>query len=121
MTAGQEPWIGLREAIAGVLTSWLEREDSPIRLVQENWRDIVGIEAAKRAAPLSLRRKVLIVATDSSVWASELSRFRATAILEAVNKLFGENRVTELRVVTRRFLPTVGSSGDMHDDRSSEI
>ena len=121
MTAGREPWIGLKEAIAEVLTSWLNREDSPIRLLEENWRDIVGIEAAKRTAPLSLRRNVLMIASDSSVWASELSRFRAPAIIEAVNKLFGEHRVAQIRVVARRLLPTFNPSGDMHDDRSSKI
>lgn len=121
MTSGREPWIGLKEAIAGVLTSWLDREDSPIRLVQENWRDLVGSQAAERTAPLYLRRNVLVVASDSSVWASELSRFRAAAILESVNNLFGETRVTQLRVVTRRFLPRFNSPGDMHDDRSCNL
>lgn len=121
MTPCREPWVGLGEAIKGVLTSWLERENSPLRLLWENWRDIVGKDAAPHTAPLNLRLKVLMIATDSSVWASELSRFRAPAIIEAVNKLLGEARVTQLRVVTRRFLPKFNPSGDLHDDRSSEI
>lgn len=121
MTARREPWVGLGEVIPAVLASWKDRADSPLEVIRANWGAVIGMPAATHTAPLSLRGNVLVVAADSSVWASEVSGFQRRAIVESLSKLLGNSVVKDLRVVSRRFSRSANSSGELHDERSGEI
>lgn len=121
MTARREPWVGLGEVIPAVLASWKDRADSPLEVIRANWGTVIGMPAATHTAPLAFRGNVLVVAADSSVWASEVSGFQTRAIIESLNKLLGDLVVKDLRVVSRRFSRGANSSGELHDERSSEI
>jgi predicted nucleic acid-binding Zn ribbon protein len=121
VTARREPWVRLGQVIPEVLAFWKDRADSPLQLIRANWDTIMGMPAAAHTTPLSLRGKLLVMAADSSVWASEVSGFQRRAIIESLNKVLGEAIVTDLQVVSRRLSREANSSGELHDKRSDKI
>ncbi len=49
--------------------------------LEEAWRDAVGDEAAHHCRSIGVRKNVLTVAVDSSVWKQEMSTMRKAEIL----------------------------------------
>ena len=54
--------------------------------VFEIWNTVVGTAIARHAQPHSLRDGTLIVNVDSSVWLSQLDRYRKKQIREKLNR-----------------------------------
>ena len=54
--------------------------------VFEIWNSVVGSAIARHAQPHSLRTGTLIVNVDSSVWLSQLDRYRKNQIRDRLNR-----------------------------------
>ncbi len=50
------------------------------------WDSVVGSGIARHARPYSFRKGVLVVHVDSSVWLSQLERFRKEQIRKKLNR-----------------------------------
>ena len=66
--------------------------------VQSTWREAVGQAIAAEAQPSAERSGVLTVSCSASVWAHELD-LMAPAIIERLNGLLAEPRISRLRCV----------------------
>ena len=60
------------------------------------WNQIVDPTVAAHAQPAGLRNGTLFVSVDSSVWLSEIVRYRQREILERLQHCFGRALVTRL-------------------------
>ena len=71
-----------------------------LRAVFVGWSDVVGPTVAAHCRPVSLRRKVLVVAVDEPGWATEL-RYLGPRLLQRVAGVTGPGVVEELEVRVR--------------------
>jgi predicted nucleic acid-binding Zn ribbon protein len=73
---------------------------SVLHAVFARWEEIVGAPVAANAHPLSLRDRVLVVATEQPAWASQL-RFLVPDLLRCLAVVAGPDAVerVEIRVV----------------------
>lgn len=58
--------------------------------IADHWEEAVGAEVARHSRPISIRREVLEVAVDSSVWCQQL-QLRVPEILAALRAAVGED------------------------------
>jgi predicted nucleic acid-binding Zn ribbon protein len=72
--------------------------DTVLAAVQRTWREAVGEMIAAEAQPTAERGGVLTVSCSASVWAQELD-LMSPVILERLNALLREGRITRLRCV----------------------
>jgi predicted nucleic acid-binding Zn ribbon protein len=90
------------QTLGTVLNTWekgQQRQHSyQLRVILQNWSDIVGIVVAKHTKPLFLQNDILRVATSSSAWAQNLAFERQ----QIVAKL---NQQLHLSVQDVRFTP----------------
>lgn len=63
--------------------------------VTGRWKEIVGTAALKHTSPITLRKGVLTVAVDSSVWMQEM-RMRHRKCLKALQSTFGKDKISKL-------------------------
>jgi len=85
----------------GVAVERIRGELAPQTLlgeVQSSWAQAVGPAIAAEAEPMAERGGVLTVSCSASVWAHELD-LMAPAILERLNELLRDQRITRLRCV----------------------
>jgi len=71
---------------------------TPLGDVQSSWAQAVGPAIAAEAQPTAERGGVLTVSCSASVWAHELD-LMAPVILERLNGLLRDHRITRLRCV----------------------
>ena len=87
------------ERFGDVLRAVFER--LPIRqqlreyAVWPHWNDAVGATIARHAQPVRIRRGILCVAVDSSVWMQEL-QFLKDSIRTQLNTRVGEDVVSDM-------------------------
>lgn len=65
--------------------------------VAQRWEEAAGSEAARHSRPLALRRGVLEVEVDSSVWSQEL-QLRREEILERLRCALGDEAPSGLHL-----------------------
>ena len=68
----------------------LSKED-----IEDSWKELVGEAGLKHSKPITLRKGVLAVAVDSSVWLQEMS-MRKRKILKQLKSIFGKDRISEI-------------------------
>ena len=68
--------------------------------VFNRWSDLVGPDVASKCSPVSLRKGVLEVTTDSPGWAAQL-RYLAPKVLAAVNDAAGSTIAKRLQISIR--------------------
>jgi len=87
------------QRLGGVLKALLERLPLRERLrehaVWPHWHDAVGPTIAQHARPVRIRRGVLCVAVDSSVWMQEL-QFLKESIQAQLNTRAGGGIVSDI-------------------------
>jgi hypothetical protein len=71
------------------------------------WPEFVGPEIAAHTRPEGVQRGILTVATDSNVWATELSTY-IPVLLERIGLALGDGVVTGIRFRVR---PRLGGAG----------
>jgi len=88
------------EAIGQILERLIPRlgleEMSDSSRVFTLWDSVVGNGIARHARPHSFRKGVLIVHVDSSVWLSQLERFRKEQIRRKLNQELGGKRIGKI-------------------------
>jgi hypothetical protein len=72
---------------------------TPLAEAQRVWPDAVGAAIAAEARPVSERAGTLTISCSASVWAHELELMGPT-IVERLNGLLGDARVSRLKCVT---------------------
>lgn len=87
------------QRVGAVLKAILDRLPLRERLREyslwPHWQDTVGATIAKHARPLRIRRGVLCVAVDSSVWMQEL-QFLKESIRAQLNVRVGSDVVSDI-------------------------
>ncbi|MBI4432358.1 MAG: DUF721 domain-containing protein [Candidatus Omnitrophica bacterium] len=63
--------------------------------VTSRWKEIVGEDALKHATPMTLRKGILTVTVDSSVWMHEMI-MRQRKFLKALQSAFGKDKISRL-------------------------
>jgi predicted nucleic acid-binding Zn ribbon protein len=69
--------------------------------IKMEWERLVGKEAARHTIPAFLKKGILIVRVDSSVWAYELSTNRKALILKKINEGLEEETVKDIHFKVR--------------------
>ncbi len=60
------------------------------------WNQLVDPNIAAHAQPAGIRKGTLFVKVDSSVWLSEIVRYRRREILERLQSCFGRERIVRI-------------------------
>ena len=60
------------------------------------WNNLLDPVIAAHAQPTGLRKSTLFVSVDSSVWLSEIVRYRRREILERLQASFGREFITKI-------------------------
>ena len=60
------------------------------------WNHLIESDIVKHAQPTGLRKGTLFVSVDSSVWLSEIVRYRRKEILERLQHSFGKEFITRI-------------------------
>ena len=71
-----------------------------LQAVFSGWEDIVGRTLASRSRPVSLARRVLVVAVEDAAWGSEL-RYLAAGVLARLDEVVGPGTATRVEVRVR--------------------
>ena len=83
------------ELVNGVLGDLGLESDPVLRAILETWSETVGAATAEHCQPSALRRGVLEIDAESSLWCQELT-LRSDAILSALGRIHGEAAPREL-------------------------
>jgi hypothetical protein len=67
------------------------------RRLEEAWREAAGATAARETQVGSLRRGVLEILVRNSILLQELAHYHKQRLLQALQRLLGDARVTDLR------------------------
>lgn len=65
-------------------------------LIEEIWKNQTGDLGFKHSRPTSLKKKVLTVRVDNSVWMQNLS-MKKRGLLKALQRSLGKDRITEIQ------------------------
>ena len=60
------------------------------------WNHLIGADVVAHAQPTGLRKGTLFVTVDSSVWLSEIVRYRRKEILERLHHSFGPQFIARI-------------------------
>jgi len=83
----------MERVIAQVLTSAnVEQKRGETEIVKV-WNHLLDPQLTAHAQPSALRQGTLFVSVDSSVWLSEIVRYRRKEILERLQHSFGSARI----------------------------
>ena len=63
--------------------------------VEKEWKNIAGDGAARHSKPETLRKGVLTVRVDSSVWMQELT-MKKRNLLKGLKRAFGKDKIAEI-------------------------
>ena len=84
------------DSLPGVLKSIrLDKRRSEIEILKA-WNGLLDPEMVTHAQPTGLRNGTLFVTVDSSVWLSEIVRFRRKEILDRLQHAFGADLITKI-------------------------
>lgn len=83
------------EVVSSVLDDLGLESDPVLRTILREWPSVVGEASAEHCRPSALRRGVLEIDADTSLWCQELT-LRSDAILESLRQAHGERAPAEL-------------------------
>jgi len=91
-------------AVGNVADKILQKTVSPDLFktikIAENWEKIAGPQIAGISSPLNLKRKILYVEVNNSVWLRELAIGPAKEmLLKKINELFGEKYCANIKFI----------------------
>jgi predicted nucleic acid-binding Zn ribbon protein len=64
--------------------------------VDAYWKKLVGDAGAKHTRPITLRKGVLNVLVDSSVWMQEVN-MRKRGLLKGLKSMFGKDKISQIQ------------------------
>ncbi|WP_420639429.1 DciA family protein [Candidatus Poriferisocius sp.] len=91
----------LREALDQLADRLRTPSASVLRMVFDNWDELVGSVIAQETTPVRLVDGELVVAVDDPAWATEM-RFFGAELMERINAVAGKEAVTTVTVRVRR-------------------
>jgi predicted nucleic acid-binding Zn ribbon protein len=60
------------------------------------WPQIVGVDVARHAQPVSFRNRILVVAVDHPIWLQELSRYHKSLLLQKLRARIGLEAIRDI-------------------------
>jgi predicted nucleic acid-binding Zn ribbon protein len=90
--AGQNPARSLADIAQRVLKKELQLDAQVVKA----WNDLIDPTLVAHAQPVGLRKGTLFVNVDSSVWLSEIVRYRRREILERLQHSFGRELIAKI-------------------------
>jgi hypothetical protein len=91
--------VPIGEAVDSVLRGLrMEERDWQSGLI-DAWVEVAGRSVAKHARPGKMAGTILTVFVDSSAWLAEIARTHRAALLQALQRRFGADRITGLRLM----------------------
>ena len=70
--------------------------------IEATWEKVAGQKAFKHSRPVSLRKKILSIYVDSSVWMEELT-LKKRFLLKGLRKELGREKIEEIRFKVGEF------------------
>jgi predicted nucleic acid-binding Zn ribbon protein len=89
--------VAVGELLPEILEKIEKKSGGKLAHILAKWPEIVGDEVARHTLPVFLRDERLGVEVDDSVWLAELSRFHRRRMIEAVNRSFGKQIISDMR------------------------
>jgi predicted nucleic acid-binding Zn ribbon protein len=84
------------QILTGVLSSVrIDKRRAEAEVVKV-WNDLLDPNIVAHAQPTGLRKGTLFVTVDSSVWLSEIVRYRRKEILDRLQHSFGRDLITKI-------------------------
>ena len=84
------------QVIDGVLTSLrMDRRQAEAEIVKV-WNNLIDPTVAAHAQPTGIHNGTLFVTVDSSVWLSEIVRYRRREILDRLQNSFGKQMIARI-------------------------
>lgn len=93
------------EVVAGLVRQAGLEERMWEQALLVEWPQLVGEQVARRSRPGRMQRKVLTVFVSNSAWLGELSRYGQQQMLANIQKRFGAERITGIRLQLDPDLP----------------
>jgi predicted nucleic acid-binding Zn ribbon protein len=100
MNSGDEP-VHLRDALEAVGDELGLPSPDALRAVLAVWPDLVGIDVAGHARPVTLRDGLLTIAVDDPAWSTRV-RYLEGELVRAVAPRLGPGAVRAVRVRVER-------------------
>lgn len=86
----------VKDVVSNVLSHMnLDRRRNDAEVLKA-WNQLVDPNIAAHAQPVNLHKGTLFIAVDSSVWLSEIVRYRRKEILDRIQHCFGKDLVVKL-------------------------
>ena len=63
--------------------------------IQQHWESLAGADGARHSRPHELKKLILTVRVDSSVWLQELT-MRKRFLLKGLKRALGKDRISEI-------------------------
>jgi predicted nucleic acid-binding Zn ribbon protein len=83
------------DVVKGIFKSLEDRKSFFQEEIEAHWKELVGESSFKHSRPVALRKKVLSVRVDASVWLQHLV-MRKREILKGLKRVLGKDRITEI-------------------------
>ena len=91
---GSKP-AAIRDVLQDVFSRLESEKDLSQEAIESSWKGLAGAGGHGHSKPMSLRKGVLTVFVDSSVWMQELS-LRKRALVKGLKRRFGKDRISEI-------------------------
>ena len=85
----------ISEILKKVFSGFEDKKELTREDMEECWKTLVGEPASKHSKPVLVRKSILTVQVDSSVWMQELS-MRKRQFLKGLKKTLGKDRISEI-------------------------
>ena len=86
----------ISEVLKSVFTDLENRKLSSQEEIESLWKSLVGDMGFKHSRPSTLKKSVLMVKVDSSIWMQELS-MRKRQLLKGLKRDLGKDRISEIQ------------------------
>ena len=83
------------DVIKDVFAGWEKERNFSKEEIEFCWKELVGQAGFQHSKPSTLRKKILTVRVDSSVWLQELV-MKKRQILKGLKRALGKDRITEI-------------------------
>jgi predicted nucleic acid-binding Zn ribbon protein len=93
--------VTLHESLVELTSELRVAGPDAMRIVSEQWRELVGRELAPHVRLGSLRNGALTLEVDDQVWATPL-RYLESGIVETLAKRLGPGVVSSVRIAVRK-------------------
>ena len=95
MTTEKNTTASISDVLKSFFTDFEKKKEITKESIEDEWKLLVGEPAARHSRPVLVRKAILTVQVDSSVWMQELS-MKKRQLLKGLKKTLGKDRICEI-------------------------